>query len=150
VVWTGSARTGGGHTFAEQSRKVLCPGGLSQSAVRNTYRVGGLSHSEAEKCARAGFRRVGFRAAGVLGRAKKNPVFFLFFRRPSRMYKEARPPFSEKKGLTFRPGGVMDVSAGRGTAQKRQPGDPGGREKPPPEERSLPVKNQTYGVIPIS
>ncbi len=62
------------------------------------------------------------------------------------MYKEARPPFSEKKGLTFRPGGVMDVSAGREAAQKRQPGDPGGREKPPPEERSLPVKNQTFGL----
>ena len=62
------------------------------------------------------------------------------------MYKEARPPFSEKKGLTFRPGGVMDVSAGREAAQKRQPGDPGGREKPPPEERSPTVKNQTFGL----
>jgi len=38
------------------------------------------------------------------------------------MYKEAGGSFSEKKPLTFSPGGVMDVSAGRETAQKRQPG----------------------------
>ena len=54
------------------------------------------------------------------------------------MYKEAAGSFSEKKPLTFRPGGVMDVSAGRETAQKAQPGTRVGREKPPPEERSPP------------
>jgi hypothetical protein len=54
------------------------------------------------------------------------------------MYKEAGGSFSEKKPLTFSPGGVMDVSAGRETAQKRQPGTRVGREKPPPEERSPP------------
>ena len=84
------------------------------------------------------FRRAGFRAAGVPGRAKKNRVFSVFFRRASRMYKEAGGSFSEKKPLTFSPGGVMDVSAGRETAQKAQPGTRVGREKPPPEERSPP------------
>ena len=54
----GSARTGGGHTFAERSRKVLCPGGLFHGKARNTHRIGGLFHGEAEKCARAGFRPV--------------------------------------------------------------------------------------------
>ena len=53
-----------GWTFAGRSGKVLCPAGLL--------------HGEAEKCARAGFRRVGFRAAGVPRRAKK-PGFFSFF-----------------------------------------------------------------------
>ena len=106
--------------------------------MRNTHRVGGLFHDEAEKCARAGFRRVGFRAAGVPGRAKKNRVFFFFSGGPTRMYKEGRASFSEKKGLTFRAKRAIHVSAGQETAQKRQPGDPGGREKPPPEERSPP------------
>ena len=64
----------------------------------------------------------GFPAAGVPGRAKKSRVFSVFFRRASRMYKEAGGSFSEKKPLTFSPGGVMDVSAGRETAQKRQLG----------------------------
>ena len=57
------------------------------------------------------------------------------------MYKEAAGSFSEKKPLTFSPGGVMDVSAGRETAQKAQPGTRVGREKPPPEERSPPHEN---------
>ena len=62
------------------------------------------------------------------------------------MYKEAGGSFSEKKPLTFRAKRAMDVSAGRETAQKAQPGTRVGREKPPPEERSLPVKNQTFGI----
>lgn len=48
-----------------------------------------------------------------------------FFPAPTRMYKEARPPFSQKKPLTFRPGRVMDVRAGLETAQKAQPGRAG-------------------------
>ena len=36
------------------------------------------------------------------------------------MYKEGRASFSEKKKLTFRPAGVMNVLAGREAAQKAQ------------------------------
>ena len=69
---------------------------------------------------------------------EKNRVFSVFSRRASRMYKEAAGSFPRKKPLTFSPGGVMDVSAGRETAQKAQPGTRVRREKPPPEERSPP------------
>jgi len=59
------------------------------------------------------------------------------------MYKEGRASFSEKKPLTFRAKRVMDVSAGRETAQKAQPGRAGeaaaGRKEPT-------VKNQTFGL----
>ena len=48
-----------------------------------------------------------------------------FFPAPTRMYKEARPPFSQKKPLTFRPGRVMDVRTRRETAHKAQPGRAG-------------------------
>ena len=131
--------------------RAVPPGG-----GRRVFRAGGvpgLRGADPGGCARAvpggvlrrgfragfsRFRRAGFRAAGVPGRAKKNRVFSVFFRRASRMYKEAGGSFSEKKPLTFSPGGVMDVSAGRETAQKAQPGTRVGREKPPPEERSPP------------
>ena len=94
----------------------------------------------------ARFRRAGFRAAVCPAGEKKTGFFFFFSGGPSRMYKEGRASFSEKKGLTFRAKRAIHVSAGRETAQKRQPGDPGGREKPPPEERSPTVKNQTFGL----
>ena len=115
--------------------RAVPPGG-----GRRVFRAGGvpgLRGADPGGCARAvpggvlrrgfragfsRFRRAGFRAAGVPGRAKKNRVFSVFFGRASRMYKEAAGSFSEKKPLTFSPGGVMDVSAGRETAQKRQPG----------------------------
>ena len=48
-----------------------------------------------------------------------------FFPAPTRMYKEARPPFSQKKPLTFRPSRVMDVRAGLKTVQKTQHGRAG-------------------------
>ena len=69
-------------------------------------------------------------------RRRKKPGFpKLFFGLHAHMYKEARPPFSEKKSLTFSPGGVMNVLAGRKAAQKAHPG---GWEKPPPGERRTP------------
>jgi hypothetical protein len=59
------------------------------------------------------------------------------------MYKEARPPFSQKKPLTFRPGRVMDVRAGRETAQKAQPGRAG---KAAAGRKETPMKTQTFGI----
>ena len=59
------------------------------------------------------------------------------------MYMEGGPPFSEKKLLTFWPGGVIDVLAGRETTQKAQPGRAGeaaaGGKEPT-------VKTQTFGI----
>lgn len=104
-------------------------------AKRRSVPPAGLSQSKVGKCAR---RR--FRAAGRCARpaAKNRPPGEKkpgFFPAPTRMYKEARPPFSQKKPLTFRPGRVMDVRAGRETAQKAQPGRAGeaaaGERRPP-------------------
>jgi len=67
-------------------------------------------------------RRVGVPARAAKTARRKNPGFFPA---PTRMYKEARPPFSQKKPLTFRPGRVMDVRTRRETAHKAQPGRAG-------------------------
>ena len=146
----GTGRAGGG---GRRPRRGVPGRRVSPAAVFRAGGVPGRRGADPGGCARAvpggvfrrgfragfsRFRRAGFRAAGVPGRAKKNRVFSVFFGRASRMYKEAAGSFSEKKPLTFRPGRVMDVSAGRETAQKAQPGTRVGREKPPPEERSPP------------
>ena len=62
------------------------------------------------------------------------------------MYKEAAGSFSEKKPLTFSPGGVMDVSAGRKAAQKRQPRRPGRAGKAAAGRKEPTVKTQTFGT----
>ena len=85
------------------------PGGLHQSKVRKSCaRVdfsrakrrsvppAGLSQSKVGKCARRRFRAAG-RCARLGG--KKSPARRKktgFFPAPTRMYKEARPPFSQK------------------------------------------------------
>ena len=87
-------------------------------------------------------RRVGVPARAAKNRppGEKKPGFF---RAPTRMYKEARPPFSQKKPLTFRPGRVMDVRAGRETAQKAQPGRAG---EAAAGRKETPMKTQTFGI----
>ena len=142
-------------TSPEQSGKVLWVGGLFQSKVRKSSGLvdfrrakskspvpgwtlpeqsgkvcpPGTSPEQSPKAEPGG---------GVPARRKKTGFFSAFFPGLTRMYKEARPSFSEKKKLTFRPAGVIDVRAGRETAQKAHPG---GREKPPPGERSTPHEN---------
>ena len=110
-----------GWTFPEQSGEVCRPPDFRRAKSESV--PGGGSG-----------RRVGVPARAAKNRppGEKKPGLFLA---PTRMYKEARPPFSQKKPLTFRPGRVMDVRAGRETAQKAQPGRAGeaaaGRKETP-------------------
>lgn len=127
-------------TSPEQSRKVLCPGGLSQGKAEKCAARRTSPEQSGKVCpggSPGGVPAAGFRAA-VCPPGQKNGFFSVFFPALTRMYKEARPSFSEKKKLTFRPGRVMYVSAGLETTQKAHPG---GWEKPPPGERSTPHEN---------
>lgn len=142
VCPAGGRRASGGWVCpvaAAGFRAAVCPDGRSASGGRCTRRAGG------------GFR------AGVPGRGsgglpgggsgrqvyppgEKKPGFFPA---PTRMYKEARPPFSQKKPLTFRPGRVMDVRAGQETAHKAQPGRAG---EAATGRKETPMKTQTFGI----
>jgi len=118
-----------GWTFPEQSGEVCRPPDFRRAKSESV--PGGGSG-----------RRVGVPARAAKNRppGEKKPGFFLA---PTRMYKEARPPFSQKKPLTFRPGRVMDVRAGRETAQKAQPGRAG---EAAAGRKETPMKTQTFGI----
>ena len=113
-------------TFAEQSKEAAAE--LSQSKVEKCA-ARRLSRNKVRKCARPALfqskakkrRRAEKTAAG-----QKTENFFSFFR-GSYAHVSAEGPllFSQKKPLTFPPGGVMNVLAGRETAQKAQTGSGG-------------------------
>lgn len=80
------------------------------------------------------------RRVGVPARRKKNRVFFWPLRACIR---KCGLLFRKKKPLTFRPGRVMDVRAGRETAQKAQPGRAG---EAAAGRKETPMKTQTFGI----